>query len=231
MGEFLLSVAIPTRNRSFYAKHAARQVLAIGDSRIQVIVHDNSDEPSLRDQLEDLISSGAPTYAYHPGLLSFVDNFEAAVRLAAGDYVCVIGDDDGAAAPTIIDIVDWAARHGVEAVVPSLDAIYYWPGSVDLLLAGFGRPGTRPSDCLAGCLPTNVVCSCRGSAFEELNRFLRGTWGRGCEFGGCGRRGEDSLGIWRNEMTTHKPPINRATGQVLVLIVACGQALLESRSV
>lgn len=130
MGEFLLSVVIPTRNRSFYAQHAARQVLAIGDSRIQVIVHDNSDEPGLRDQLEDLISSGALTYAYHPGLLSFVDNFEAAVRLAAGDYVCVIGDDDGVA-PTIIDIVDWAARHGVEAVVPSLDAIYYWPGSVD----------------------------------------------------------------------------------------------------
>jgi hypothetical protein len=72
MGEFLLSVVIPTRNRSFYAQHVARQVLAMGDSRIQVIVHDNSDEPGFRDQLEGLISSGALTYSYHPGVPSWL---------------------------------------------------------------------------------------------------------------------------------------------------------------
>lgn len=130
MGGFLLSIVIPTRNRAFFAERAARQVLEIGDPRIQVIVQDNSDEPGLEDNLKDLTDSGALTYVYHPGMLSFVDNFEAAVTLAQGEYVCVIGDDDGVA-PGIIEVVEWAARHLVEAVVPSLDVVYYWPGSVD----------------------------------------------------------------------------------------------------
>ena len=34
----------------------------------------------------------------------------------------------------------------------------------------------------------------RDSAFEELNRFLRGTWGRGRELRGTGRPGEDGFG-------------------------------------
>ena len=54
MKEYLISVIIPTRNRQLYAKAAVRQIISISD-KIEVIVHDNSDDESLRDSLKDLM--------------------------------------------------------------------------------------------------------------------------------------------------------------------------------
>jgi glycosyltransferase involved in cell wall biosynthesis len=42
MSRYLLSVVIPTKTDSFYCLKAVKQILDIGDKRIQIIVQDNS---------------------------------------------------------------------------------------------------------------------------------------------------------------------------------------------
>lgn len=125
---FLLSIIVPTKNREFYASHTVSQILSLQDDRVQVIVQDNSDTTKLFDMLKKYHEDKRLKYNYSSEVLSFVDNFNHAVESADGEYVCIIGDDD-AILPQIIKVVEWAKDSGVEAIKPSLNAVYFWPDS------------------------------------------------------------------------------------------------------
>jgi hypothetical protein len=126
---YLLSVVIPTRNRQYFATHAIRQVLSCTGEETQVVVQDNSDTDELREMIGQELHTGRVDYTHTSSPLSFSMNFDMAIGRARGAYVCIIGDDDGVL-PTIVEVAAWAAKHGIQAVTPSLNAVYYWPGSV-----------------------------------------------------------------------------------------------------
>lgn len=121
----LLSIVIPTKNRQEYCIEAVRQILSLGLKQTQIVIQDNSDENSLKAMLDALGCSNIK-YNYHAGELSFVDNFSEGVALAEGEYICMIGDDDGVL-PNITDVVKMAMKQGYDAVVPGLNAVYCWP--------------------------------------------------------------------------------------------------------
>jgi glycosyltransferase involved in cell wall biosynthesis len=125
---FLLSVVIPTKNREKYASATVEQILNINDDRIQVVIQDNSDTRKLSDLLIKHDNNRRLKYNYTEGTVSFVDNFNLAVSQADGEYVCIIGDDDGIL-PQIIDVVLWAKKNNVDAIKPGLNAVYFWPNS------------------------------------------------------------------------------------------------------
>lgn len=128
MEKFLLSVVIPTRNRAIYAEQSIRQVLAQLSDDCQIVIQDNSDQPTLREQIGDLLMRDNITYHYSDSPLSFVDNFDQALSLVEGRYVCMIGDDDGVTSflrPAAL----WAEQQGIQAIRPSLDLVYFWPDS------------------------------------------------------------------------------------------------------
>lgn len=125
---FLLSIIIPTKNRQMYALDAIRQIMRLEDQRVQVVIQDNSDTDSLRGMISEFTDDPRMKYIYRQGVISFVDNFSLAVSQSDGQYVCMIGDDDGIT-PLIVDVVKWAAEHNIDAIKPELNAGFYWPNS------------------------------------------------------------------------------------------------------
>ena len=121
----LISILIATKNRQKYCLSAVQSILNIKDDRIQVIVQDNSDDTSLKEMLLPYMDDKRLFYNYIPGILSFVDNFSAAINLATGIYVCAIGDDDGIN-PEIIAATKWANDNNYEALVGNVEANYRW---------------------------------------------------------------------------------------------------------
>ncbi len=94
-GSPLLSVVIPTRNRQKYAISSIVSILRIPDPYLEIVVQDNSDSRDLQELLRRNVQDSRLRYNYTPDPLSFIGNFNEAVRLATGDYLCFIGDDDG----------------------------------------------------------------------------------------------------------------------------------------
>lgn len=120
----LLSIVIPTKNRQRYCLSAIQSILNLNDPDIQIVIQDNSTDEQLRAQIPQLDSS-ILKYSYIPGVLSFVENFNNAIDAADGEYLCIIGDDDGIN-PEIIQATAWAKHHQIECLVGNVEANYRW---------------------------------------------------------------------------------------------------------
>jgi hypothetical protein len=122
----LLSIVIPTRNRLSCARFAVLCALDIPSSEVQVVVEDNSDSPECEGWLSRDVADPRITYHYSAEHRSMTDNYNVAVTRARGDYICVIGDDDGVN-PDIIQAVRWAREQDYAVVVPITSAHFVWP--------------------------------------------------------------------------------------------------------
>lgn len=125
---FILSIIIPTRNREMYAVASALQVLENTPNDVQVVLQDNSDEEILMKNFINSPYLSRIKYNYSPDILSFVANFSKGVEFADGEYLCMIGDDDGIN-PEIATFVHWAKKNNVEAVSPEIKLNYIWPNT------------------------------------------------------------------------------------------------------
>ncbi len=132
--KYLLSIIIPTKNRSYYCLFAIRQIVALGLQNVEICIQDNSDTDELREGIEALGISDI-VYHYHPGILSFVDNFNEAVSLAHGDYLCMIGDDDGIL-PSVLLLVEEMEKQEADAAIPALNYVYFWPNEQKIVSNG-----------------------------------------------------------------------------------------------
>lgn len=126
--KYILSVIIPTRNREIYAYTSIMHVLQTTDDDVQVVVQDNSDTNSLIDKFENSEFKDRIKYSHSKGILSFVDNFSRGVEEADGEYLCIIGDDDGIN-PEIVKVVRWAKDNNIEAITPEIRLNYIWPNT------------------------------------------------------------------------------------------------------
>lgn len=124
----LLSIIIPTKDRTYYASKAVAEILSISDDRVQVVVQDNGSNQTLERELNDYLNDKRLKYNYTEQTLSFVDNFNHAIDIADGEYVLIIGDDDGITS-RLVDVVQFAKDNDIQAIRPSLNAVYFWPNS------------------------------------------------------------------------------------------------------
>lgn len=124
----LLSILIATKNRQKYCLSAVESILMLSDDNIEVIVQDNSDDTNLENLLSPYFQDNRLTYRYTPPPFSSIDNFNAALELASGEYVCLIGDDDGIN-PEIIGATQWAKDNNVDCLVGNVKANYRWEGT------------------------------------------------------------------------------------------------------
>jgi glycosyltransferase involved in cell wall biosynthesis len=130
----LLSIVIPTRNRFDYVRSAIESVLRISSSQLQLAVKDNSDTNRLELWLRNNVSDQRLTYHYSNAQASMSENYDRAMSLASGEYVCLIGDDDGVN-PEIIAATRWAKENTLDALVPTSLINYVWP---DLHMTTYG---------------------------------------------------------------------------------------------
>lgn len=127
----LLSIVIPTRNRTEYILDSISIIQAHAPDS-EVIVADNSDNDDLGQRIRPHILSGLVKYSYIKGTLSVIENFERSFPLCSGKYIVYIGDDDSIG-PGLTQIAKWAESNAVDAVVSYADsfiACYFWPGVV-----------------------------------------------------------------------------------------------------
>jgi glycosyltransferase involved in cell wall biosynthesis len=124
--KYLLSIVVPTKNRAMYALATLKQVLSIQHDNLQLVIQDNSEDTVLKELVADFRNDKRLKYNYTEKNISFSKNFEIAISLAEGEYICIIGDDDGIN-PEIIEFVTAAKSKGIAAIKPELKAIYVWP--------------------------------------------------------------------------------------------------------
>lgn len=121
----LLSVVIPTKNRQVYCLESAQSILEDLDSRCEIVIQDNSEDDSLKKDIERLNDSRI-VYNYNSQPLSFIDNFEQALNLSNGEYFIILGDDDSTT-KDIVKVVEWMQSNNIESVACSKVIDYIWP--------------------------------------------------------------------------------------------------------
>lgn len=181
----LLSVVVPTRNRFDYVQHAIRSILKIPDSDFELVVEDNSDSDQLESWVRDTIRDHRLNYHHSTEKLSMTENYDRAMGRATGEYVCVIGDDDGVS-PRIVDATRWAKANGFDALVPLNSAHFVWP-DLELPAAGAIRPGelrlTRFTGECSFPTPELEIRKCArdaGQCFHSLPKVYYGIVRRDC---------------------------------------------------
>ena len=124
----LLSIVIPTRNRVPYAISAIQSILEIPDPRLELVIQDNSEYRDLETYVQANVRDTRFRYRYTPPPFSSIDNFNAAVELATGEYVCMIGDDDGVN-PEIMEAAEWARREDLDSLAVRTMVNFLWAGT------------------------------------------------------------------------------------------------------
>lgn len=123
---YLVSVVVPTHNRSKYAIPCVKSLLEIQSDRLQVVVHDTSNDECALSHWASTQADPRLVYVHWKSRLSMTENHEHAIALAEGEYVCLIGDDDTVSA-RIIEAAEYARSEAIEMLTPQVKAFYYWP--------------------------------------------------------------------------------------------------------
>ncbi|RYG55632.1 MAG: glycosyltransferase family 2 protein, partial [Alphaproteobacteria bacterium] len=140
------SIVIPTRNRADTLRHALATCLQQDFGDYEIVVCDNSDDQSARGVVEransPLIRYLAPEQA-----LAMSANWERGVGAAQGEYVTVLGDDDGLMPYALRELSALVERFSPKAIQWSR-GIYTWPtigidGEQDLLRLPLARTLTE----------------------------------------------------------------------------------------
>ena len=126
----ILSVVIPTHNRSKYAYHCILSILNIIDDKCELVISDTSDNTILFDQLTTDITKtiNNPKLKYfHPDFkLDMTGNHNYAISKAQGEYICLIGDDDTITVDAINAAI-WAFQNDIDVIAPKVLTNYVWP--------------------------------------------------------------------------------------------------------
>lgn len=115
VGRVPFSIVVPTRNRASLLRQALTTVLAQTYPDFEVVVSDNHSTDATASVVQ---AFGDPRVRYlRPGRpLPLADNWEWAVEQTRGEWVMVLGDDDGIV-PTLLErITGLIGEHGVRAV-------------------------------------------------------------------------------------------------------------------
>ena len=125
MNTALVSVVIPTHNRSSYAVSTIRALLVLSQE-VEIVVCDTSDTDEISAAFATELLSTRVRILRPNKPLSVVDNFNEALKAASGQYLIFIGDDDFVSSE-IVNVARWALNNEVEAIKFSFPAQYYWP--------------------------------------------------------------------------------------------------------
>lgn len=127
------SVVIPTRERAETLRFALRTCLDQTFDDYEIVVSDNFSSPATRAVVDEAASAKV-RYFRTPEPLAMSRNWEFAVEHARGEYVLVIGDDDGLLPNGLAELDALTRAHEPKAVRWDC-AFYTWP---TIALAGQG---------------------------------------------------------------------------------------------
>lgn len=121
----ILSLIIPTRERSDYLGHAIRTCMQSSRHDFEILVLDNASTDNTYEVVRE-IKDERIRYDRNDARLSMRDNFEKGIDLSKGEIICFIGDDDGILPNAIDRAIDIFLRYDIDAV--SAERVgYFWP--------------------------------------------------------------------------------------------------------
>lgn len=120
------SVVIPTRERAGTLRHCLRTCLEQDFADYEILVADNCSTAATR-QVIDECKSPRVRYLRSDQPLAMSANWERAVAAASGEYVTVLGDDDGLMPFALRELDTLIRRHGSPLAVHWHRAVYTWP--------------------------------------------------------------------------------------------------------
>lgn len=121
----LYSFVIPTRERHDVLKGTIRSILNQTRSNFEIVVMDNASSAETREVVE---SFNSPHIHHHraPERLAMTDNWELALTHVSGDFVTVLGDDDGAL-PDAVEVAEEIHKVWPGALLTWKPPVYFWP--------------------------------------------------------------------------------------------------------
>lgn len=126
---YLLSIVVPEKDRYKYLKPLIELIRGFSLDDLELVIQDNTIDNAEILEFIDSISYPHLKYYHHKEKLSVVQNANKGVLNSTGEYVCMIGDDDGIVR-NIIECVKWMKMNDVEALRPRHSTFYLWPDAV-----------------------------------------------------------------------------------------------------
>ena len=184
MSDPLLTIVIPTKDRYEYLRIVVDMLLSFSDKRLELVVQDNSTDNSVfRDYVQSADDSRL-IYNHCPEWLSVCENCDRGIDLASGQFICMLGDDDGAT-ESILSVAIWMRENGIDAVLPR-KPIYLWPGVKGKMVGELNR-GSLIVSRFGGCAQAvNVdselesVIAAGGTKLNRLPRVYHGIVSKRC---------------------------------------------------
>ncbi len=181
-----LSLIVPTRERAAYVEHSLRTCIANPDPLLEIVVLDNASTDGTHEAVARVVDSRI-RYIRNDQRLSMRDNFEKGLKLARGDILCFIGDDDGVFPFSVARALELFERNDIAAVSTAC-ASYFWPDlqtgkrNIALLPRGSGVEIRDSRAELRGILADNdyyrLPCLYHGFVKRDLVERIRQRQGR-----------------------------------------------------
>jgi glycosyltransferase involved in cell wall biosynthesis len=135
------SVLLPTRNRLDLLKYAVETVRRQDYDRWEIIISDNASEDDVAGYVKSL---GDPRIKYYrtAGFIPVTDNWNQALEKSSGDYVIMLGDDDGLLKGYFFTVNQLVEQYNDPDFIYTSALLYTYPGVVpshpDGLLQNYG---------------------------------------------------------------------------------------------
>jgi len=123
----LISIVIPTRNRAALVKDALHSVVSQDYPHWECVVFDNNSDEPLEAEVAEF-NDDRIRYVRSETFLPVTDSWNGAIDEARGDYITLLGDDDGLT-PNFMSSVEFISRHhdGPDFIYTSLFQFFH-PG-------------------------------------------------------------------------------------------------------
>lgn len=133
------SVLIPTRDRLEYFRHAVHSVLQQDYDDWEVVVSDNASSEDYRSYVSGLADARI-VYSRSAEGLSVTDNWNRALSMSSGEYVVMLGDDDGLMQGYFRTIAGIITDHPNAELVYTGGLLYAYPGVMPGFPDGYLQP-------------------------------------------------------------------------------------------
>jgi hypothetical protein len=137
------SVLLPTKNRLDYLRYAVETVRRQDYDDWEIIVSDNCSEQDIRGFVSS-IDEPRITYLRTAAPIPVTDNWNIALNASTGDYVVMLGDDDGLLRGYFTRMIETIRRFDRPELIYSAALFYTYPGVFPQHPDGyvFTHPGT-----------------------------------------------------------------------------------------
>ena len=130
------SILLPTRNRLDLLKRAIQTVLRQDFEDWEIVISDNYSDEDIQPYVESLNDSRI-RYQRTDSFVPVTDNWNRALEASRGDYVIMLGDDDGLLRGCLSGLHNYIQQYDNPDAFYTSAALYAYPMSCKMLPMAF----------------------------------------------------------------------------------------------